>query len=549
MAAFTLFTLFPVTSGKKTKSSSFSARLASGHQKYDKYIFLLCRSRICYEGPKNYGLMIMKGVDFLKNRKMRILLSLLAVLMLVLAAPLFVSLNRFRPVIEQRCAEYLPVAVHLEGDLSFGLLPSPHLALEKIRVDNPPAFGTTPLLTIRRLSVQVAFWPLMHRRLQVIALMMEDPRLDIIKNRQGKVNIALPAADTGDKETSVSLSELKAERIGFRNLGLSYRDDSDNKGKVVQLQSGDLQLEDIVLDHGANSPVQPLADRLSLRGTLICKKISADNREYTEVKMHFNHHGGVCDIELTRAGLAGCLLQGKTTVDLRTRPVRIAVDASLLPGRGDEGDFGLEKQGELNLHADLDLDPQKQSELLATLRGKVQMQGHGLLVNGYDLDTVVEQYQKTSNVSLIDIGAFVVIGPLAALVKKGVEATGIRHGIGDVQTTIVRLWAEIGLAEGLATAEDVAFTTVKNRVAVKGKIDLARQRYRQLEVAVVDAGGCAEILQTIDGPLADPDLETAKLGLRTLGNPFVSLWKKAANLMGTAACQPFYQGKIPQPGQ
>jgi uncharacterized protein involved in outer membrane biogenesis len=292
-----------------------------------------------------------------------------------------------------------------------------------------------------------------------------------------------------------------------------------------------------------------LAEHLDLQGRLSIGHFSDDSREIADLSLRFRLHGGKSEIKGVHAGMFGCLMEGKGHLDLGVRPVPINADARLLPGDGRAGECPLEQKGSLTLHTELNVDPRAWPELLASLKGKVGVEGNGLLVDGYDLDTVIDQYRETSNVGLIDIGAFLVAGPLAVLVKKGVDVAGLRRGVGDARTRIVRLGATVDLADGLATARDVAFTTEQNRIAVKGKIDLVQERYRQLKVAVVDAKGCPEVMQTIDGPLADPDFKTAGLGLRTLSKPLTSLLKKAVNLLGTDTCQPFYEGVIVPPQQ
>jgi len=469
-------------------------------------------------------------------RKIAIVLLLVAVIT-VLALPFFLRIDRFRPAIEKRCSEILAVPIHLEGPLSFGLLPSPHFAVEKISVDNQPGFGPASLLTARRLAVRVAFLSLLKKRLEVIDLRIEGLHIDFVKNRQGRINIP-PLAE------GAALSPFSVKRVDISGLELSYQ--NEKSGYAARLRQGNLQLEDIVLG-SAESFGKLLAKHLDLQGRLSIGHFSDDNREIADLSLRFALHGGKSEIEGAHAGMSGCLMEGKAHLDLGVRPVLINVEAGLLPGDGRKGECPLQQKGSLTLQTELNVNPKAWPEFLASLKGKVKVEGKGLLVPGYDLDAVIDQYRTTSNIDLIDIGTFLVAGPLAVLVEKGVDVAWLQRGVADVRTRIVLLGAAVDLTDGQATALDVAFTTERNRIAVKGQIDLVQKRYRQVKVAVVDAKGCPEVMQTIDGPLDDPDFNTAELGLQTLSKPLTSIFKKATNLIGTEVCQPFYEGTISPP--
>lgn len=56
----------------------------------------------------------------------------------------------------------------------------------------------------------------------------------------------------------------------------------------------------------------------------------------------------------------------------------------------------------------------------------------------------------------------------------------------------------------LAQAQDVAMTTDKNRIALRGKLDFVNEQFDDVTIALIDAKGCAKVKQTIRGRFEKP---------------------------------------------
>ncbi len=95
----------------------------------------------------------------------------------------------------------------------------------------------------------------------------------------------------------------------------------------------------------------------------------------------------------------------------------------------------------------------------------------------------------------------------------------------------------------------MAFATRKNRIALKGKLDIGNERFVDVTVAVLDAKGCAKIRQKISGPFSDPRLDKVS----TLGTAIEPFWASSANRPGIwltrERARPFTPARWPSPGK
>jgi AsmA protein len=114
------------------------------------------------------------------------------------------------------------------------------------------------------------------------------------------------------------------------------------------------------------------------------------------------------------------------------------------------------------------------------------------------------------------------------------------------ETRIPRLVSEWTVRDGVADAGDVAFSTGKNRIALKGKLDLVNGRFVDVTVAALDEKGCAKIRQKISGPFGDPRMDKTSV-LQSFAEPILGAFGRAGKLLGISSCEPFYTGTVQHP--
>ncbi len=212
-------------------------------------------------------------------RRLSLIAALLAGLLvvLVLALPYLVSLDALRTRVIAAAEQALHRKVEI-GAMRIQILPGPGARVEKVVVHNTANFESPALVSAERVSVKVAFWPLLSRRIEVKAIVLDGVTLTVERGPDGALNIddflsagkrdSAPASRTAAAALLVSRIEIERGRAVFVDRKVS-------PGKTVTLSIDDLtgRLTDI----GPTTPARfdlaarLLADtgrNLTLRGTL-----------------------------------------------------------------------------------------------------------------------------------------------------------------------------------------------------------------------------------------------------------------------------------------
>ncbi len=218
------------------------------------------------------------------------------------------------------------------------------------------------------------------------------------------------------------------------------------------------------------------------------------------------------------------------------------------------GNGKLIKGGTFNINTDLTL---KLKDMIKNLNGFLKLQGKNIEIYSIDIDALANNYEKTNQINLLDIGAFVLAGPLGIAATKGGDLGKMGlNSILDTKTAIKELEANIDLQKGIATAKDAAFATTKTRIAAKGAINLNNQSFDNFYIGLLDANNCAKYSQKIEGSLTNPKIQITQTAVKTAINLATSLLDKVAKGAKTLAepitkqgenCKPFYNGAVKHP--
>jgi AsmA protein len=128
----------------------------------------------------------------------------------------------------------------------------------------------------------------------------------------------------------------------------------------------------------------------------------------------------------------------------------------------------------------------------------------------------------------------------------------VYSGASGGTTLLKHLHIETNIAKGIANLTDVAMATGKNRVAVKGKLDLVNEKFLGVQLGVMDARNCAKYSQSIQGTFAKPSIKVDESMVNTAVNMATSLFSKfsgavAPKKQDNSKCTVFYNGVVKQP--
>jgi hypothetical protein len=83
---------------------------------------------------------------------------------------------------------------------------------------------------------------------------------------------------------------------------------------------------------------------------------------------------------------------------------------------------------------------------------------------------------------------------------------------------------------------------------MRGEVDIAAERFQNLVVAVIDAGGCALVRQEMDGPFENPEVKKPSF-IESAAGPLINIIKGTAKFLTGGKCEVFYNGSVAAPGK
>jgi AsmA protein len=151
-----------------------------------------------------------------------VLIAVGVLIVLLLALPLFINANSFRPKIEEKLSAALGHKVQV-GDLSLSIF-SGALTAKDFSIADDPAFNSSaPFLNAKSLRVGVELWPLItSKALNITGLTIEKPELNLIKNPQGKWNFSTLGGGAGTSQKQAAgapqaVPELQVAKLELKD--------------------------------------------------------------------------------------------------------------------------------------------------------------------------------------------------------------------------------------------------------------------------------------------------------------------------------------------
>jgi len=183
---------------------------------------------------------------------------------------------------------------------------------------------------------------------------------------------------------------------------------------------------------------------------------------------------------------------------------------------------------------------------MQSLSGKFSLRVDNLSIHAMDIDKLIAKFKETQKFTLTDIGAVLVVGPLGIAATKGYSYGKVFLQSWGGLSAIKKLNSDWEINNGKADAADCALATERNRIAIKGKLDLVNERYDDLIIAILDDKGCARLKQIISGPFSSPRIGAVS-AVQSIGGPVLNLLTKAKSFMNGGKCEVFYRGSVQHP--
>ena len=379
--------------------------------------------------------------------------------------------------------------------------------------------------------------PLLKKEVRIENVALKYPRISIERGRDGQFNFERPEADAG------TLPALDWPNVSLSDGTLVYAD--KRLGEAIEVGDCRGDVHRLRLSGGKRSN---LMKDISFTAELTCGEVRSDGFTVSDLKFSADAKNGVFEMKPVTTRLFGTQGSGSVQANFSGAVPVYHVRYSLSQFPIEEFFKTMSRQkvaaGRMDFSADLSMQGKTRKEMRQTAKGQMSLRGKNLTLNGSDLDREFSRFEASQNFNLVDVGAFFFAGPVGLVVTKGYNFASISQGAGG-SSEIRTLVSDWKVERGVAQAQDVAMATKENRIALQGGLDFVDNRFNDVTMALIDAKGCAKVLQKIRGTFQNPVVEKPSL-LQSLTGPALRLLKKGSELLG-GQCEVFYAGSVAAP--
>jgi len=471
------------------------------------------------------------------NKKKIIIMTAVIITLIIISVIVvffIIDLNTYKKRIEAALSDSLGMDVKVQGKMQVALLPGFRVSLKNIYIRS----RSTDLCVADEVKIYLKLLPLIRGEVKVKGLGLVNPTFNLVKNKEGGFNFEIPG-----KSPSKTLPPVRNVSISKGNI--IYSDEHTND--KIMMSGIDLALANISIDDNSG---KTLIQKILFNGKLIIGKLKAEDYELSDLAFHIKAKKGI--FELLSISRSDARYKGSITIDLTKNIPAFTVQyiGSGLPAEELLQKFSQRETltGKINLTVNLSMKGKSPADSKKTLNGDVSITGENLVFHGLDIDEFIYKFDKSKRFNLFDVGAYFFVGPFGPVITKGREFANIYSSLQKEKDSVIRkLTCSWNINNGVADAKDVALSTEKNRIAMRGKLDFVNKQFLDVTLAVLDKKGCAVLVQKMHGRFSSPVIKKISTVEVALG-PVLGVFKKTKEaLLGKEKCTVFYTGSLEHP--
>lgn len=440
------------------------------------------------------------------------------------------------------------LALTLGSETQVNLFATPQVIFQAVELNPQSNTRSEPVALFKRMEVNVALAPLFLGEVQIQSLSIQQPSLTLVQKPDGNF---VPSPQ---------------DKLVVKTFGPANVEVRDASVRIVN-QAGEQLVSARHCDFHAPSlkvagEAERMPSRLAFKGDLTCTELHKGTLIFADMKAVISAHDGIFDIAFQFEGLRSDKQKEHTdtssdTANKATSQGRLTADYSqaqpsydlhyamtgyevgpYLKGRW----ANVAVQGQIDLALELHLSGVQSEQLKRSANGHLSIQGESLTLDGIDLDRWLTDVETSQHFDVVDIGAVIFGGPFGLILTQAYDfATLAQKSPGHSQ--VQKLVSDWVIKDGVAQAVDVAFATSEHRLVLLGNIDLVKERYDAMTVALITPEGCPILKQEIHGPISKPQIDTANVFTR-LTAPVVGLLKDVKETLTQEDCEVIYKGAV-----
>ena len=327
------------------------------------------------------------------------------------------------------------------------------------------------------------------------------------------------------------------EKAGINATNFAYISTDTIRADKVELSSRNFS-------YTANKS-ESIWTNLTSENNLNIQNLNTSYLKSDSLNLRITTQEGIISISPTNTEIFGENNSGIISINMTEDPPRYNIDYSL-------DDLQLETflnsfynqqplKGTVDVKIALETMGEVRETIESNVSGSIYIAGDSINLIGFDLDKFIKDFQRSQTFDLLDLGAVALAGPAGILYTKGSDYVVLLTSDKGDSTQISRFSSQWDLVKGKISSRDVAFATLKNRVALEGWLDLSTDSL-DVTIAVIDKKGCAIVDQRIYGNSKEPEYSKVNF-FETLLAPVTNAVKDVVG----ADCKVFYNGNVLHP--
>ncbi len=344
---------------------------------------------------------------------------------LVIAIPLFIDLNDYKPQISDAVREATGRELDIQGDIDLSLFPWIGMELGAVQLSNAEGFANVPFAQIERMDVKLKLLPLLKKSVEMKAIVLHGLGLNLEVNKQGVSNWddlvqsseEVPEAEESpDESGALPLESLSVEGIELVRARIVYTDhatDAKYTLNDLSLETGQVVLNeplDLTFNTDFESNQPEVQGHLELTSHIIYNLESQQHRlEKTAMKLTFDSK------EFSSKGQAN--LDFDALLDLATQQynlsgmtLRVEIDNPDMP----------EGKAVVDLSAEIAANLESQ---IATL-SDIKLESYGLNLSGdVKAQTIIDAPKFQAEFNLVEFNPREMMQKLAIEIPETADAT------------------------------------------------------------------------------------------------------------------------------